>query len=99
MTKLVSLIAIVGLVISTILVIVAHNGDLDAAMNSLGILAGLASSGMITSLVAVGKVEKLDNKLSNGLIPEKVQEAVDQGIIQPGPANVEGRGNEPGQAI
>lgn len=88
-TKWTSLIAVIGLVASTVVVIIYHHGSLQDAANSLAILATIATGPMAMAFTGLYTVERTKNDLNNGLIPQKVEEAVNQGIVPPGP-NKEG---------
>lgn len=70
------LVAAIGAVTAVLIVIVTHGGFTSQNTNALMILVGLITTTGIPSLVTMIKTQQIDTKLTNGLIPQKVTEAM-----------------------
>ena len=68
-------IASIASVAAVIMVIVAHGGVNSGSLTALGILVAMIGTS-VPPIVNLVKSQQIDTKVSNGLIPEKVSQAL-----------------------
>jgi hypothetical protein len=67
--------AIIGSATAVLIVIITHGGFNTSNANAIAILIGLFTT-QVPSILNLIKTQQIDTKVSNGLIPQKVTEAL-----------------------